>query len=63
MEELPQETEKPRRPRTWRRLWDHYTFGRYPCLRRNLLICLWVWFSFAVGFYGVVYNTPPLGYR
>ncbi len=34
----------------------------YPALRRNLLICLLVWFSFSVGYYGVVYVTPPLGF-
>ena len=35
----------------------------YPSLRRNLLCSLWVWFAFAVGYYGAVYNTPPLGFN
>lgn len=33
-----------------------------PGLRRNLLVSLWVWFSFSAGFFGVAYNTPALGF-
>ncbi len=33
----------------------------YPGMRRNLLICILLWFAFSVGYYGMIYSTPPMG--
>ncbi len=35
---------------------------KYPALCRNMLVCTLLWFSFNIGFYGMVYNTPPLDF-
>lgn len=36
---------------------------RYPNMRRNLGIICFVWLAFNVGYYGLIYNTPPLGWN
>ena len=36
----------------------HHLF-RYRAIRRNSTIMLFCWFGFAMGYYGLMYNTPP----
>ena len=32
---------------------------KHPGVRRNTMIMCFVWFAFAMGYYGLAYNTPP----
>ena len=34
-----------------------------PGMRRNFLILCYVWFSYNLGYYGLVYNTPAFGWN
>ena len=36
---------------------------RYPGMRRNFLILCFMWFSYNLGYYGLVYNTPAFGWN
>ncbi len=35
----------------------------YPGMRRNFLILLWVWMSFTLGYYGIIYFTPSFDWN
>ena len=36
---------------------------RYPNIRRNFCLLCFIWFSFSLGYYGLIYNTPPLSWN